>query len=141
MSRPMRFSFLIAAALAAVSCGERNGGGASSEAAAPLTIEEQGRRAFSACAICHSVKDPTEPGYASLVGPSLFGVVGAPSAHLSGYDYSRAMRDANLVWDDATLDAFLQNPQQIVPRTRMAFAGEPNVERRQAIIAFLKTLN
>lgn len=106
----------------------------------PMTIEERGRVAYAACAVCHSVSDPAAPGYAGLVGPSLFGVFGAPSAHYEDYDYSPAMRGANLVWDEATLDAFLENPHQIVPRTRMSYAGESDPDRRAAIIAYLKTL-
>jgi len=130
----------LAALSFAASCGD-DGQASSSEPAAPLTIEEQGRKAFSACAVCHSVKDPDASGYTSMVGPSLFKVVGAPAGHVATYDYSSAMRESGLVWNEATLDAFIENPQQIVPRSRMAFAGEKSAERRAAIIAYLKTLN
>lgn len=107
----------------------------------PMTIEERGRAAFSECAVCHSVKDPSAPGYAKLVGPSLFNVYGAASAHQADYDYSPAMRAARLVWDEATLDAYLENPHQLVPNTRMSFAGERDADKRAAIIAYLKTLD
>ncbi len=106
----------------------------------PMTIGERGRAAYAACAVCHSVSDPEAPGYAGLVGPSLFAVFGAVSAHDADYDYSPAMRGANLVWDEATLDAFLENPHKIVPKTRMSFAGESDPDRRAAIIAYVKTL-
>jgi cytochrome c len=106
----------------------------------PVTIEERGRAAYAACAVCHSVSDPAAPGYAGLVGPSLFAVYGAPSADHADYDYSPAMRGANLVWDEATLDAFVENPHKIVPQTRMSYAGESDPGRRAAIIAYLKTL-
>lgn len=75
-----------------------------------------------------------------MVGPSLFGVYGAKSAHVASYDYSQAMREANLNWDEATLDRFLTRPQEVVPRTRMAFVGEADANKRAAIIAYLKTL-
>lgn len=107
---------------------------------AAMTPEERGRAAFAACAVCHSAKDPAAPGYVRLVGPSLYAVYGATSAHQPDYDYSKAMREANLVWDEATLDAFIENPHRLVPKTRMSFAGEPAPERRAAIIAYLKTL-
>lgn len=131
------FSFSFVAVLAA-GCGQQNG--ASSGDAAPRTIEERGRAAFSACAICHSTADPEQPDYASLVGPSLFGVYGARAGHVSSYDYSKAMREANVTWDDATLDAFIANPHDVVPKTRMAFVGESDANKRAAIIAYLKTL-
>lgn len=134
-------SFLVIAALAA-GCGRQesaNGAPSDASASAP-TIEERGRAAFSACAICHSTKDPSGPGYAPMVGPSLFKVYGAKSSHVDGYDYSQAMREANLTWDEATLDRYIANPQEVVPQTRMAFVGERDPEKRAAIIAYLKTL-
>ena len=104
-------------------------------------VADPGRRAFAgACGVCHSTGDPAAPGYTQLIGPSLYGVFGAPSGRVANYDYSKAMREADLVWNDETLNAFLENPQRVVPKTRMSFAGEPNAERRAAIIGYLKTL-
>lgn len=136
-------ALFITMAIATASCGGEPSGGsdaASGAANAPKTIEERGRAAFTVCAVCHSVKDPAAAGYAPMVGPSLYRVYGASTAHTQGYDYSKAMREATLKWDDATLDAYLANPQKTVPGTRMAYAGEPNAERRAAITAYLKTL-
>ena len=103
-------------------------------------IEETGRKAFAACAVCHSVNDPEQPGYTPQVGPSLYRVYGSPSARQADFSYSEAMRNANLVWDDAALDAYIKNPHQVVPKTRMSYAGEPDAGRRAALIAYLKTL-
>ncbi|MCB2113940.1 MAG: c-type cytochrome [Parvularculaceae bacterium] len=140
MLRPVSLFFALAALSVATSCGDGGQTSQNRASAPPLTLEEQGRKAFAACAICHSVKDPGAPGYTTMVGPSLFRVAGAPAGHVSSYNYSNAMRESGLIWDDATLDAFIENPQMIVPRSRMAFAGEKNAERRAAIIAYLKTL-
>lgn len=114
--------------------------GGAPEADAPMTIEERGRVAYAECAVCHSREDPAAPGYVSLVGPSLFGIYGAPSAHIEGFSYSTAMREANLVWDEATLDAFIENPHMVVPKTRMSYAGMSDAEKRKALVAYLKTL-
>lgn len=134
MTRLIQFAPIAATALLSA-CGQEQ-----PAADRPMTIEERGRAAYAACAVCHSVNDPAAPGYAGLVGPSLFNIYGAPSAHDAAYDYSQAMRSANLVWDEATLDAFLENPHKIVPRTRMSYAGESDPARRAAIVAYLKTL-
>lgn len=131
---------IAASALAAGAVLAACGGESATDSPAPQTIEERGRTAFAQCAVCHSVKDPEAPGYAPLIGPSLFGVFGAKAGRVSGYDYSRAMRAADLTWDEATLDAYLANPQSVVAGTRMSFAGEPDADRRAAIIAYLKTL-
>ena len=90
---------------------------------------------FKQCAICHKV----EPGKHGL-GPSLAGVFGARSAHAGGFNYSDAMKSANLTWNQATLDRYLTNPQGVVPGTTMAFAGVKDAAKRAEIIAYLKTL-
>lgn len=132
------FAAPLLAALALGGCGQPTAPANGGEQTPSLA--EAGRTAFSACAICHTTKDPAEPGYAPMIGPSLFGVYGAHSGHVADYSYSQAMRDAGIIWDDASLDAFIANPQQVVPQTRMAFVGEPGAAKREAIIAYLKTL-
>lgn len=107
---------------------------------AALTVDERGLAEFRACAVCHARTHPDDPKTPQLVGPSLFGVAGAPSARLSNYDYSPAMRRAALLWDDATLDAYIADPQAVVSGTRMSYPGEPDAEKRAAIVAYLKTL-
>ncbi len=126
---------LVAAATFLYGCGQQDG-----DAGNPTTIAERGRTAFRACAVCHSVKDPDAPDYARLIGPSLFAIYGAPAARQDAYDYSRAMREAGVVWDDATLDAYIADPNATVPGNRMSFPGESDPEARAAIIAYLKTL-
>ncbi|MCA8888319.1 MAG: c-type cytochrome [Parvularculaceae bacterium] len=152
----MRFSVLAAAAAISLSAcgggdekqqapvGEAPGGGAATPAvAAPepeLSLEEQGRIAFRVCAVCHAVTDPTAPDYRKLIGPSLYVVYGASSAHQEGFAYSAAMMSADITWDDANLDAYIHNPQKFMPGNMMSFPGEPRAEKREAIIAYLKTL-
>jgi cytochrome c len=75
-----------------------------------------------------------------LVGPSLWGVYGRKAGAVDGYDYSRPLRNAPLVWDDETLDAFLERPQAVIPNNRMSYGGENDAEKRRAIVEYLKTL-
>jgi cytochrome c len=86
------------------------------------------------CVACHS----TQPGK-NEVGPSLAGIVGSKSASVPGYDFSPAMKDANITWDDANLDKFLANPLGFVPGTKM-FIKLPSDTDRQNVIAYLNTL-
>jgi len=90
--------------------------------------------AFASCAACHG------PAAAANPGPDLRGVMGRPAGRVPGYRYSRAMRNARIVWNAATLDAFLTNPQAVVPGTTMPYAGEPDAARRAEIIAALAAL-
>lgn len=91
---------------------------------------------FGLCAMCHS----DEPGKNGL-GPSLFGVVGRPAGTGPGYSYSPAMKDSNLTWDEATIDRYLQHPREVVPGTKMSYAGLNDPKKRAEIVSYLATLN
>lgn len=89
----------------------------------------------SQCGICHS---PSEGK--NVVGPSLFGVVGRRTASVTGFRYSAGNQNANLKWDEATLDKYLDTPKAIVPGTAMNFSGLKEPEKRSDVIAYLATL-
>jgi cytochrome c len=73
------------------------------------------------------------------IGPSLAGIFGSKSGAVPGYDFSPALKAANITWDETALDKFLQNPAADVHGTKM-FISVPSAENRQNIIAYLKTL-
>ena len=94
-----------------------------------------GEKVFAShCAVCHAVT----PGE-NKVGPPLAGIVGSKSGTVPGFDFSAAMKDANVTWDDANLDKFLANPTGFVHGTKM-FVNLPNETDRQNVIAYLDTL-
>lgn len=103
----------------------------------PETLAEQGRRRFSACAVCHSAR----VGEAHRVGPNLYDIAGKPAGALDDFVYSKAMATSGVIWTDENLDAYIENPQLFMRGNRMAYAGEKNPEARAAIIAYLKTLS
>lgn len=86
-----------------------------------------------ACAKCHSITKPMK----NKKGPSLLGIVGRTSARISGYEYSEAMRTANLTWTDEKLNSFLEKPKEVVPNNKMKFKGMPNAEDRANVIEFM----
>ena len=96
----------------------------------------KGETVFKKCMACHAVG----PGAKVKVGPPLNGIVGAKWAHFEGYSYSQDIKDgaaAGKVWDDANLNAYLENPKQLAPKGKMAFAGIKNEQERADLIAFL----
>jgi cytochrome c len=93
-----------------------------------------GQQVFTKCAVCHA----TVPGE-NKIGPSLAGVVGRKSGTAAGYDYSSAMKNANITWDDDTLDKFLAGPAGFVHGTKM-FLSIPSRTDRENVIAYLGTL-
>lgn len=105
--------------------------------AAPAAAQlraDPGQRAFLQCQACHRVR----AGEPHKIGPNLNGVYGAKAATRPGYAYSAALKKALLTWDDATLDRWLTRPGQVVPGSKMIFAGMPTADQRKAVIAYLK---
>lgn len=130
---------IVLAALAALSLSAC--GGPDQSAPAASATGPSGERLFSQCAVCHTAAAPGTPGAKlRLVGPPLWGVVGRKAAALPEFRYSRAMQESGLIWDEATLNAFLENPHKLVPGTLMSYAGESDAARRAALIAYLGTL-
>jgi len=99
------------------------------------TSPDPGARAFQRCAACHSLRED-----ARSPAPSLGGVVGRRAGAVETFAYSDAMRAAGrrgLVWDAATLDRFLTDPEAVVPGTDMPFQGGSAAERA-AVIEWLR---
>lgn len=94
-----------------------------------------GQAAFETqCASCHTIVAGTN-GF----GPSLKGVIGRKSGSIANFQYSTAMANAGLIWDAATLDAFLTSSTKKVPGTAMSVEVE-DAGMRANIIAYLTTL-
>jgi cytochrome c len=99
---------------------------------------EKGAIVFKKCMVCHTIEEEAT----KKLGPSLRGIVGRKAATVEGYKYSDAMLAKGaegVVWDEATLTAYLPDPRKFVPGTKMAFPGLKNPEEVADIIAFLKT--
>ena len=90
-----------------------------------------GRLVFRKCQACHSI----EPGKA-LLGPSLAGIMGRKAGAEANYNYSPAMKQANFVWDAKSLDAYLADPQKVVPGNKMPFPGLKTEQDRADVIAY-----
>ena len=88
------------------------------------------------CATCHTI-NPADP---IRQGPPLSKVVGRPAGKVDGFHYSPGLAKADFVWDEARLDAWLTNPQAVIPGVFMAYR-QAKPETRAAIIAYLKELN
>lgn len=96
-----------------------------------------GEKVFIKCKACHE----NEQGV-NKIGPTLKGIVGRKGASVEGYAYSdgaKAKAAEGLVWDEATLAAYLPDPRAYVPGTKMAFAGLKNPQEVADVIAYLKT--
>ena len=93
-----------------------------------------GGRAFRACGACHSLELDR-----NMTGPSLRGVVNRKAGSLASFTrYSDTMKQSGVVWNDQSLDRYLENPAQFMPGNHMTFSGIADGKTRADIIAFLK---
>lgn len=102
-----------------------------SEAAQPGD-SAHGKALYQGCLACHTIDD-------NDLGPRHRGVVGRPAGNLADYNYSAALKNSGLTWDEATLDRWLTNPSALVPGTKMFFKID-DAQSRADIIAYLKEL-
>lgn len=132
-------------ALAAVIAFPMAGGEALAmdEAAKIKKMVKRGKKvAVRQCFACHDITEDKQ----NRVGPPLWGVYGKPAGWVEGYQYSDAHlgKKDSIVWDEATLDAYLQDPKALVPGNKMEYpvTGMPVMKEKQRknVIEFLKSL-
>jgi len=91
----------------------------------------RGQQVYARCQGCHSIER-------NRIGPMHEGLFGRRAGGVPGFDYSAAMRNSGVVWSEATLDRFLEDPRKMVPGTKMTYAGVPDPQERADLIAYLR---
>lgn len=95
---------------------------------------QRGASAFGVCLACHSIEPRRH-----MTGPTLFGVLGRTAGTAPDFmRYSDALTKSGVVWNEQTLDRWLQNPDRLVPGNTMAFPGIADAQTRRDLIAYLK---
>lgn len=92
-----------------------------------------GEQAYIQCSGCHS------PAY-NRTGPKHCDLFGRQAGTLDGYEFSEAMRNSKIIWNEETLNAFLQAPLSNLPGTSMGFVGIQSDRTRQQLITYLISL-
>jgi len=98
---------------------------------------ERGEVLFKSCKACHQVGEAAGNG----VGPHLNQLFGRIAGSLDWNRYSPDMQQqgtGGLQWNAENLDAFLQDPKAVVPRTRMNFRAMARPDDRADLIAYLQ---
>jgi len=94
----------------------------------------RGQRVFGACAACHSLQ-PDQ----NMTGPSLAGLWNRKAGSVVSFSrYSPALKSANIVWNDKTLDDWITDPQHLIAGNEMTFDGIKDARQRADLLAFLK---
>jgi cytochrome c len=86
----------------------------------------------SRCSGCHSIDQ-------NRVGPAHQGVFGRRAGQAPGFGYSPAVKASRIVWSEKTLNAWLTNPEKLIPGQRMGYSVT-EANDREDLIAYLKTL-
>jgi cytochrome c len=101
--------------------------------AAAQADAKRGEKVFEECRACHA-----PDGAANEVGPGLRGVFGRKAADRDDFRYSPALKRSNITWTSQTIDAFIADPQKIVPANRMPYAGLPDARARADLIQYMQ---
>src|ERR1700736_288887 len=88
------------------------------------------------CAPCHSTNLSDVPRQ----GPPLVQIIGRQAGKVEGFHYSSGLAQAGFTWDEARLDAWLTDPQAVIPGAVMSYR-QAKAETRAAIITYLRGLN
>jgi cytochrome c len=112
-------------------------GNASAQMSLPAAKTPDGATLFKQqCATCHA----TNLSEAPRQGPPLAKIIGRQAGKLEGFHYSSGLAQAGFTWDESRLDAWLTNPQAVIPGAVMPYR-QANAETRGLIIDYLKGLN
>lgn len=106
-------------------------------AASELGDAAVGETLYRVCKACHRVGKNAR----NAVGPHLNGLFGRVAGSVEAFRYSEGLLRAGadgLIWTADSLDAYLENPKNLVSRTRMNFSGMPSAEERAHVIAYLR---
>lgn len=82
------------------------------------------------CGACHSLD-------ANRIGPKHRGVYGRKAGSVADFNYTPALKKSGIVWNDQTLDRWLQGPTKMVPGTAMSLSLS-DAQDRADVIAYLK---
>jgi len=84
----------------------------------------------SVCVGCHSLDE-------NRAGPAHRGVFGRRAGRATGFDYSPAVKNSKITWNEKTLDRWLADPEKLIPGQKMGISV-PEAKDRADLIQYLK---
>jgi len=120
--------------VAETSGSSSNSAPAANEMISQEALLKRGRIVWFKCRSCHE----TSADGPNKVGPNLHGLMDAEAGVKDGFVYSQALLDSGIVWDEESLDAFIEKPTAYVKGTKMAFIGIKKESDRKALIEYIK---
>lgn len=104
--------------------------------AIPAASDDGGAALFaSQCGVCHVLKASEGPRQ----GPNLEHLFGRKAGSVENFPYSNGLKSADFVWTPEQLEAWLADPQNMIPDSYMLYK-QPDPATRAKIVDYLKTL-
>jgi cytochrome c len=122
----MRKNFVIVATLIALQAH-----------AAMAQDPKKGEAVFQICMACHSIG----PGAQNKIGPELNGLDGRHSGTAANFEYSDANKKSGIVWNEANFKKYINDPQGVVPGTKMIFPGIKDPQQVNDLWAYISQFN
>lgn len=94
---------------------------------------KKGKRVFNKCRTCHNVDKEK-----NKIGPHLVGLFGRHAGSVEDFNYSDAMKNADVVWSEETLEEYLKDPKAFVPGNKMVFSGIRRESQLEDLLAYLE---
>lgn len=88
------------------------------------------------CGACHNATEEK-----NKVGPYLKGVYNRKAGEVAGFNYSDAMKNSGIVWDQSNLAAYLKEPKGFIAGNKMAFVGLKDEGQIANVIAYLEQVS
>jgi cytochrome c len=95
---------------------------------------QRGEQVYARCAACHALAF-------DRVGPRHCGLFGRQAGSVPGFDYSAAMKNSKITWNEKTLERFIAKPLAMVPSSTMTYDGVADARDRSDLIAYLQRVN
>jgi cytochrome c len=103
---------------------------------APAAQAQDGESLFKRqCGACHAVDADH-----NKIGPSLYRIAGKKAAAAEDFEYSDALKGADITWTDDSLTKYVTDPKAFVPGGKMVYAGMKDPDDVKAVVDYLKTL-
>ncbi len=88
------------------------------------------------CRVCHS-NDMKHPSY----GPPLKNILGRKAGSVTGFNYSDALKNSGIVWNEEKLREWIKDNKSVMPGTRMRHVGITDKTEQDFILTFLKHIS
>ena len=95
---------------------------------------QRGEQVYARCAACHALAF-------DRVGPRHCGLFGRQAGSVPGFDYSAAMKNSKITWNEKTLERFIDQAARVVPGSTMTYDGVSDAKDRSDLIAYLQRVN